>query len=211
MIKNSRFTCLIVFFLMLIGCAHIPKESVQLSEELTSMINSARAAHLRLVDEYIAERHRNTERFMEEKWIPDFLSNFVNESKILEDISGSDTYAAKAKKMLFFAQAALKEISKRRDSIIEALDKVELLMKEKISAHYADMLMVNQALTAHLRSAAEVSLTRKELLEQLKLDPERLIPIEDINRIVSKITNYEGKLEDLSDIIGQVKNLLKGE
>ena len=211
MIKNIHFTCLIVFFIMLIGCAHIPMESVQLSEELTSMINSAQASHLGLVDEYIAERHWNTERFMEEGWIPDFLNTFVKNSTVLEDIAGADTYAAKAEKMLFFAQAALKEISKRRDSIIEALDKVELLMKDKISAHYADMLMVNQALTAHLRSAAKVTSTREELLDRLKLDPKKLIPLDDISSIVSKITNYDGKLEDLSKIVGQVKNLLKGE
>ena len=84
-------------------------------------------------------------------------------------------------------------------------------MREEISAHYADMLMVNQALTSHLRSAAKVTSTREESLKHLKLDSERLIPLGDINSVVSKITNYEGKLEDLSKIVGQVKNLLKGE
>ena len=62
----------LVFALLLVvlsGCAHIPKESAQLSQELTGMINAAQTAHLNLVEGYIQERRTRVDDFLKAKWI----------------------------------------------------------------------------------------------------------------------------------------------
>ena len=113
--------------------------------------------------------------------------------------------------MLEFSEAAMKEIYARRTAQVAALDDIERAMKDEVGAHYADMLTVNQAITAHLMSAAKVTEAREELLNQLKVNPKNIIPIQKINDIMDKIVRYEGKLDELPNYIDEAKKLIRKE
>jgi hypothetical protein len=186
-------------------------QSVHLSEELTNMIHSAQEAHLKLVEQYINERREKADLFLKEKWIPDFIGNFVSAATVLQDIDQAGTKAEKGIIMINFSEAASKEIFKRRTAINDALNNIERTLKKKITAHYEEMLMVNQALTAHLRSAAKVTAIREELLKQLRIEPEELIPVDKINESLEKIIRFEGKVEDLPSITNEIVNQINGE
>lgn len=213
MLRYYQVTYLFLFLFLLgsllVGCAHIPKESVQLSQELTNMINSAQAAHIAMLDEYMAERRHKVDLFMEEKWIPKFMSKFVYDPEVLNDIKAANTAEEKGKIVLEVAEAASKQIFNRRAALMDALDEVEHTLKDAIQAHYADMLMINQALTAHLRAAAEVTATREELLKQLKIEPMEILPIDKINSSIEKILSFEGNLKELPDIVKEVRTTIR--
>lgn len=213
MTKYHRTSLCIAYCLLLLvlsGCATIPKESVILSEELTNMIHSARVSHLAMVDEYIAERRRRIDIFMEQKWIPDFMTFFVSSSTLLKDMEKASNASEKEQVMLDFTKAASKEISKRRTTLMDALDEIERALKNAIEDHYADMLMVNQALTAHLHSAAKVTATREELLKQLKIKPKEILSLDKIDKVIEKIISYKGQAEEISGMVDEVKTLIKG-
>ena len=71
---------------LLSGCATVPKESVELSTELTKMIRSAEASHLALVEDYISEKKHRADDFLERVWIPTFISKGMKDTKILDSI-----------------------------------------------------------------------------------------------------------------------------
>ncbi len=211
MLKRCRPVVFVIAIAILAGCAHVPKESAQLSQELTGMINSAQAAHLNLIEGYVNERRTRVDDFMKDKWIPDFLGRFVKESDVLGQIEKAGTPSEKGKVMLQFAEAATKEIYARRASQMAALDGIERTMKDEVRAHYADMLTVNQAVTAHLMSAAKVGEARDELLKQLKISGKEVFPVDKINDILDRIVRYEGKLDELPKYVDEAKKLIKRE
>lgn len=118
--------------------------------------------------------------------------------------------ARKAALLTEFSQDAVAQIWKRRASLTDAIDAIGKSLHDAVIAHYADMLMVNQALTAHLRSAADVAETREKLLADLKVDPKALLPLDKVNAVVEKILSYQGKAEEVVKYVEEVKTILKG-
>ena len=210
MLSYRRKLFVVFCFLSMSGCVTIPKESVYLSEELSNMIRSAQASHLRLVNEYVTERRSQMDTFMVEKWIPEFMDNMVKNSTVLEDLKNADTPAKKGQVMLNFADAAEKEIYKRRAALVEAWNEIDRTLKGAVNAHYEDMLVVNRSLTAHLRAAAEVTATRDELLKQLNVKPQEFLPLDEINTALGKFIKYVGKVEDIQKSVEQIRAVIGG-
>lgn len=200
--KRSRPRALflpVILLLILSACPKVPRESVLLSEELGGMIGSARAAHLQLVSEYVAERRGRVEDYMMRVWTPRFLGDFVPGSAILDSLERAPTVARKGELMLLFAEAGLKQISQVRDAKMQALDDVERLLKREIDAHYQDMRTVNQALTAHLKSAADVNELREDLTGRLGLRVRQILPIDKINELLDSLVNKGGEVQEVID------------
>lgn len=68
-----------IIFLML-GCATVPKETVELSEIVDQQIMEMQRSHEEFVGLYYDQLRKEVDNFMEQKWIPFFLSNVVNGS-----------------------------------------------------------------------------------------------------------------------------------
>ena len=111
--------------------------------------------------------------------------------------------------MLESAGDASNEIFKKRKSLVNTLDEIECILRRAIENHYGQMLIVNQALTAHLRSAAEVTATREELMLKLIIDAKEIIPIEKINTLIEKILTFRGEPDDLKNIVNEVSTTIK--
>ena len=88
--------CIAVLSTMILGCAHTPKEAVSLSEELLVMTESAKSSHLAMLDEYIAERRRQVDTFMSEKWIPVFMDDAIKNTNLLNLIENEKDLDEKA-------------------------------------------------------------------------------------------------------------------
>lgn len=192
-----------------LSCMYIPKESVLLSEELTTMIKAAEVSHIALIDEYIAVRRARVDSFLANKWIPDFMKTFTANSSILDDINDASNMDSASKYLREFSEAAAEQIVDRRTTLYDALGEIEKTMKQAVEGHYDDMLMVNSSLTAHLRAKAKVTATRENLINQIGVIPKDILPLEKINTVVDKIIQYEGELENVQDLIGEAKILMK--
>jgi hypothetical protein len=195
---------------LLSGCVTIPKESVELSMELTKMIRSAESSHLSLVDEYIAERKHRADDFLQKVWIPTFVSKGMKDTKILDSIAVEKDPARKAALLKEFNEDAAVAIAERRASIMSAIDAVGSSLREAVRDHYGEMLAVNQALTANLKSASDVTKTRDELFSALKIDPKALVPLDKINGVLEKILTHKDDTDKLDQYIEEAKKILKG-
>ena len=192
------------------GCATVPKESVDLSIELGKMIRSAEKSHLATLDLFISERRQRADEFLRNTWTPRFMDNAVKDSGVLDTIRAQRTDAQKGAVMKEFSEDAASTIAEQRAAIMDAIDKIGQILRESIRDHYADMLVTNQALTAHIRSVAEVTATQTQLLETIKVDPKTLLPLDKINGVLEKLLSHAGEAEEAAAYVEEVKNILKG-
>jgi putative heme iron utilization protein len=199
----------VTYCLIIQSCATIPREAVQLSEELTSMIRSAEASHLALIDEYIAGRREQVNEFFEKTWIPTFMGFVLTRQRVVSDIEAANDLQKKQAVFKELLADASTEIKNQRDTFMTAIDRVDNELRNAVSAHYAQMLAVSQALTAHLASAAKVTETREELMAALKVDMKKILPLDKINNILDKALEYGKKGEEILGYADEVKSLLK--
>jgi hypothetical protein len=208
-----RVVCLMIFVLGIIGClsscANVPPEAVQLSGELTTMIRTAEASHLALLDSYITERKKRVDDFLEKTWIPKFLETGAKDAKISDLVAAEPDKIKKEELLNEFNSDAAVQINHRRASLMNAVDEIGNSLREAITLRYADILTVNQALTSHLQSGAKITEARKELFDKLKIDPAKLFPLDKINSILDRTLDYKNKAEDILNLLGEAKTLLK--
>jgi hypothetical protein len=208
---NHKYFILSVvgFIICLSSCANVPPEAVQLSNELTTMIRTAEASHLALLDHFIAERKNRVDDFLEKTWIPKFLETGAKDAKITDLIGAEQDKVKKEELLKEFNSDVAVQINKRRASLMNAVDEIGSSLRESITLLYADMLTVNQALTAHLQSSAKVTEARKELFDKLKIDPSKLLPLDKISNILDKTLDYKNKAKDIFNLLDEAKTLLK--
>jgi methyl-accepting chemotaxis protein len=200
---------LLICVFLLAGCATIPKQSAMLSEELSGMIKSARISHLALLDEYLSERRSRVDEFMKTTWIPKFMDKLTKNSGVMDDLNQATDNDKKRQIMNEFQEDASNSIAERRISLVDAVNDIGEQIRNKIEEHYDQMQIVNQALTAHLRSAEQVNTTRDELLKSINVPIKEMIPFDKINQGLDKITAFEGKGEELNAKINELKSILK--
>lgn len=204
-LRGTLSLCAAALVLLITSCVTVPKASVELSGELTRMIIHARQSHLRLLDQYSALQRAKVDKFMEEEYVPSFTANFVRESGVLANILSASTDEEKGAEIIEFAQAALPIIDERRNSMMGAVNEMDALIRSQVEAHYQEMLNVNQALTAHLGSAAEVIETRRQLQRQLNVDADSLVPIDKVNQVMEKMLRAGAKAEDIPGLLNEFK------
>jgi DNA polymerase III delta prime subunit len=73
---NSRWV-VILLLLLTLGCVSAPRATVELAEIADQQIAEMHASHEKFVRLYYAKLRDDVDRFMEQKWIPQFLSNVV--------------------------------------------------------------------------------------------------------------------------------------
>lgn len=75
---RSTVRVLLVFIISFtFGCVSVPKETVELSEIVDQQIMEMQRSHERFVSLYYEKLRAEVDTFMEQKWIPYFLSNVV--------------------------------------------------------------------------------------------------------------------------------------
>lgn len=207
-LNPRRLLPLLITAGLLIGCASVPRQAAELSGELGGMIRESRVTHLALIDEYVGERRRRVDDFMNRDWIPKFTKNFIVEAKLDQELASAKSTEEKTQVHQEFQEAAARRINERRTLLVNAVDEVGRLLRARIDEHYDQMELVNQALTSHLRSAEKVNATRDELLRLAKIRPNELIPFAQLNQVVEKMEKFEGDVEALRNLATQAKDIV---
>jgi type III secretory pathway component EscV len=169
---------------------------------------NSRKAHLELLDYVTSLQLAKIDHFIEKEYTPDFVENFMGNSGILNNIQNAQTNEEKGMEILEFAQAALPLINERRNQMADAAWSMNTIIRGNIEEHYQEMLNTNQALTAHLSSAAEVVEIRKNLQER-SIIPSEIIPIDKMNTILENLLKHGTKAEDIPQLVEQFKKSLK--
>jgi hypothetical protein len=70
------------------GCVRVPPQAVILSRTVGERLPDIQASHEAFVSAYFEVSRQRVQDFLDERWIPTFLGNFVADSQLMEKLEG---------------------------------------------------------------------------------------------------------------------------
>ncbi|TAK63640.1 MAG: hypothetical protein EPO24_04010 [Bacteroidetes bacterium] len=188
-----KYVVSILLVVLLGSCATIPSESVELSQLVGEMINSAKVSHVNMVNLHFNAQSKDVDLFALHDYKEKFLSNIRDKKKERDPAFVEltfDEYDRAMERVLKKRTELLAEVEANRQRVLQALEE-----------HYTVLLASNSEVTALLRSAAKLSETRSALLERFG---------QKIGISGTKIKEVEDKiLEGTNNINSQMDSALK--
>lgn len=98
---------------LLVGCASVPKESVELSAVVGARITDVQISHEAILSAYFSISRDRIDDFFRYRFTPQFLENFVHDSKLLEQLDSVEPFTDEQKERLL---VALERVLSEEDS-----------------------------------------------------------------------------------------------
>ena len=200
----------VLFFLLMISCASIPKETITLSKMIGTDLQILHDSHRNVVQLYYSGIRTNVNTFIDDIYSP-FIIHHVLELEldkykkgesslygIIESAgktSGKDETEEALNVMMEFQEAANREITMKRNELLSPILSQEREILSAIDQYYQNTIYANTTLTAYLVSVHKVKESQNEALSIIGL-----------NGIDTTVTN---RLVELSEFVDMV--LEKGE
>ncbi|WP_162984951.1 hypothetical protein [Mesonia aquimarina] len=165
-----------IFLLLFISaCASIPKEAPELSQHLGVELQELENAHLNLVKSFFQQEKQKVRKFVDEKWLPLYATNFFEEPAIENVWQQVVVSGNKEDRLQFIVKTAPKlqqQINLKYQELITPLNQLELELTTSIRAKYNNAKSINQSLTSYLYSAADVAENRQRYLDMVGVSEE---------------------------------------
>lgn len=233
-----RLLCLCLIALV-VSCAQVPKESVELSTTVGRDIAAAHESHRKLAQTLFARIKRDVNRFVDDVYAPHQIQvvlegqrerkaagNRNNLFSILDIASERPGDARAQKDVLDFMQAVVElvraDIEDYREKRLGPVQKQEEEVLLAIDRLYVQMARGNAEVTAHLASIVKVHEAQDELLRKANLDGLREkvgtalgATSEKVAEFVGKARKVEGAVDksaaQMDKLTTDLDKLLKGE
>ncbi len=167
MYKNQILAA-ILGILLIGGCASIPKESPELSQEIGRRVAAMQEAHLNLIDKYFELKRNEINDLFEEEWIPAYAESFFAQPQVSNYwdklVAGND----REERLRFLTQLGprmLEDIRSRRAEFMAPLNELETQVKDSLRGEYRQILSANNTLTSFLANSSKVAENRERYLE----------------------------------------------
>lgn len=171
------------------ACAHVPRETSQLSGEVGSMIASAKTAHYNLLDEYERERRERIDDYMHHTWIPRLIGKMAEQGELWEKTCKNKNTLDAVMELRDFVLAAAKQIAAKRKELTDALDESMAELREAVRSHYDLLERAQGTITRNLRSVRTNDDLTETLLKKNGVDPQKLTPLKEVSRKLDKLFN----------------------
>ncbi len=199
--NKFKFIWLLVcmaILMVVMGCATIPSEAPELSNELGKRISAIETANLNLLHKYFDFKRDQIDKFVEEEWVPLFAKNFFENptiSKAWDTVVRENDANERLKFIIKLGPRLQTKINNKRIELIKPLDDLERSIEQKIRDEYNQARAINNTLTSFLLSASKVAENRNRYLEKVGIKEE-------------EINNYIDKTDRIiSDVLGQAKEV----
>jgi hypothetical protein len=207
---RSILVCLLI---VTVGCVSVPKQTVELAEIVDSQITEMHTSHEKFVHLYYEQIRNDVDRFMEEKWIPQFLSNLIegtgkNSKQFRADLDVA--YKLASRDWIDSVQISGISDNDVNKSVREALEKLSSKEKARLGMVLIDFSKAAQE---------QINKKRKSLIDPLN-EQERYVldqlreSYADLQRGSAAIKGYlvsAVKLVEQRDEVSQKIGLLKAQ
>ena len=156
--------------LLLAGCATIPAEAPVLSQQLGERMGAVESAHMRLVEQFFNEKRIRVEEFVENVWIPMFADSLFADPRVTavwDEVVRSNDPRERLRFLTVIGPRLQRKIDSKRRELVQPLNDLEVLVKDRLHGEYDQMRAINNSLTAFLASAAKVDENRRRYLEMI--------------------------------------------
>jgi hypothetical protein len=114
----------VVTFAFLSGCATVPKEVVELSYTMGQDLSAVHSSYRKLVCTHFAGLRAQTNSFLENRWIPTFLEDFIQRGGLVQSAKGADAKLV-LEEVHDWAEVALETIEEKKKELINPINSDE--------------------------------------------------------------------------------------
>lgn len=147
--------------LVLVGCATIPRQSIDLSESIGTGLERSRAAHLATLGAFHDRLAADNDEWVQTVFVPRLIAN-AQERMATACSAAGDASADCARLTTEDFTVLLEEAMRFRDELQSALEKNYRATAQSVGRHYASLIRANEGLSAMLRSAVDVNDATRE-------------------------------------------------
>lgn len=185
---------LIAFSMFFYGCATIPKETVELSYAIGQDIDAVHASYTNLVHQHFETLRNQTNDFIDKKWTPTYLGNFIKKGKLISLAQDPDPVKA-FDGVSTWAEIAIKAIEKKKKDLILPINDDEQNLLKSVDEAFARLTRANAAITAQLNSMRKVQEVQDDALKALSIKDLR----DQINnQLISASNKAESAIEQIA-------------
>jgi hypothetical protein len=193
--KRQIRTCLLILGLgaALTGCAHVPPESVQLSQNIGTGIADAHRAYVAMINLYFDQKRDAIDQWIQQKYVPLYISTV--RAKLTEKHLDPNSFDEA------LTTDIIQRITKKRDEMQAELEKTRIALLDKVESNNALLVRANNQLTAMLASAAKVQEANAALANALQQASGGKIDFQQMNQ------RFDAYLEKAGDISQKATSL----
>ena len=220
---------LICLLTLIIGCASVPKEVVELSYRTGEDLVSLHRSYDKLIQIYFENMHSDRIEYLDELWYTRFLQNWMIKGELVAIAKGEKIWSEEEQKLIptppgsnpqemlltlrDWVDYALYAYEVKEESLIKPLDEKEVVLREEVERAFRQVMRANAHITAHLNSLREVQEVQDEVLEGLHIKDlresinETLINVSEIG--AKELENIKLIDEQIEDVTDQIEDLIK--
>lgn len=188
--------------LLLVACASVPKEVVELSYTVGQDLDAVHASYRALIHTHFDDLRSRVNTFLEDQWVPAFLSDFIERGQLVESARGNDPKAV-LEDIGVWVESAMEEIEDKRRTLIAPIRTDEAVLMSSVDEAFDRLTRANAVITAHLNSLRKVQEVQDEALKALRLQDlrevidQRLVAASDatqkaIEKLAEEQEGFEG-------------------
>ncbi len=216
----------IILVALLTGCAHVPKEAVELSVTVGRDLSEMKKSHIALVDLYYSELQNDINSFIDNVYLPYQIQRTLADDiwknemlSAIESASQADPTGSKQKELFAKIEAFLliiqEEVESYRKLKLKPVQHQYASVLSDINNAYDQIHYANSIVTGHLASVVKVHNTQNEILEKLDMKDLRVNVGKGFAGISDKISELVQKAkdgeEDLNSIVAKFEDLIKSK
>lgn len=214
--RITRFF-LFVIILLFLGCASVPKEVVELSYTVGQDLNAVHSSYRELIRTRFDDLRTQTVTFLETRWIPNFLKDFIQRGELIQSVKGSDPKVV-LEDVGVWVEVAIEMIETKKRELLDPIDNDEQALLRSVDEAFFRLTRANAVITAHLNSLRKVQEVQDDALKALKLKELRdkinqgLISASDKAReALEKLKKAEGLIDKAEEKRNNLQKKLKGD
>ena len=185
MIKKRDAFKVILFTVLLGGCATVPQETVELSYVMEENIAALKKSYITMVNTHFDLLENIRIDYLENEWIPKFVKEWVADGRLIDIASGKVIWSDERNDFIqpergmemrelltsaaFWANAAIDIIGEKREALISPLENQRKELLVMVEEGFERLLRGNMAITAHLNSIRKIKEVQNRTFEVLKL------------------------------------------
>ncbi|MFZ5619553.1 MAG: hypothetical protein ACOY5W_00840 [Pseudomonadota bacterium] len=182
---------------LLIGCASVPKETVELSYLVGKDMEALHQSYKSIIKDYFDGLRGEVNRAVDNVYIPAYINQFVTRGQLIQHAQNQRADLVEA-----WARIAVETIDKERQARLAPINAAEQELLASVNDSFDKVIRANAIITAHLNSIRKVKEVQDEALEVLDLKVVR----DDINTALAKASE---KAKDVIDKINKASEKLK--
>lgn len=180
--KLSRITCsalVIAVGLAFNGCVRIPSQAVVLSRTVGERLPDLQTSHEAFVSAYFKLSRERVEDFIDSRWIPTFLGNFVQEADLMQKLENVQPFTPE--------QTSRLQV-KLQDAGISPPDQARII--RAVNSAFGDPDRGKQVLLFSEAALKQIEAKRKALLNPI--DEQERQSLEELRKVYAQVEQAQG-------------------